>query len=36
MSLSRLAARTVLFLPVKTLSADPPEAINCSNFLSTS
>ncbi len=27
MSLSRLAARTVLFLPVKTVSADPPEAI---------
>jgi hypothetical protein len=31
-SLSRLAARTVLFLPVKTVSADPPEAINFSNF----
>jgi hypothetical protein len=26
MSLSRLAARTVLFLPVKTVSADPAEA----------
>jgi hypothetical protein len=32
MSLSRMAARTVLFLSVKTVSADPPEAINFSNF----
>ncbi len=36
MSLSRLADRTVLFLPVKTVSADPPETKIFSNFLSTS
>jgi hypothetical protein len=32
MSLSRVAARTVLFLPVKTVSADPPEAIIFQTF----
>ena len=36
MSLSRLAAMTVLFLPVKTATADPLEAINFWNFLSSS
>ncbi len=36
MSLSRLAIIAVIFLPVKTASADPPEAIHFSNFLSTS
>jgi hypothetical protein len=36
MSSSRLAARTVSFLHVKIVSADPPEARNFSNFLSTS